>query len=302
MSNKYGLVLVVFLLVALTACGPSEKEVALSDEVAQLTETRQSIEWKRAEKQLELDQKQTELEEIKATPAGALCVARLIVDVDGVEQASDAELQKGEELYLSVTENHSDSEFAKEAKKTYKAIREERVSRQVAAIDAKLDDIRKTSDSTLENCEEGLQEIISSFEDTKGVKAAKTLLRNIEREWRKRGKPVNPKTLAKDKSEYAGEYVRFDSYVVDMGSQVGLHIGDTGRAFMFSAMSFLFSAQKPATYDPTGLYDPLASYEKFTDAITRGSSCTAVCLIGHDGGATIIRLTLEDGTIYDFNH
>jgi|GEM_PF-4948921 len=122
MSNKYGLVLVVLLLVALTACGPSEKEVALSDEVAQLTETKQGLESKRAEKLVNLEEKQAELGAIKATPAGALCVARLVLDIDGVEQASDAELQKGEELYGILIERYPDSEYVKEAKRVLRKI------------------------------------------------------------------------------------------------------------------------------------------------------------------------------------
>jgi len=56
MNSKYSLALVALLFTALfTACSPSEREVALSDEIAQLTETKNNLENQITEIQTELE-------------------------------------------------------------------------------------------------------------------------------------------------------------------------------------------------------------------------------------------------------
>ncbi len=293
--KKTVLLAVLVASVLVIGCGPSEKEVGLTEEIEGLTGTREGL-------RTRLDEQKAELERIKATPAGILCVARLVVPAEGVTDASNEELLKAEGLYQATFEAYPDDELCKEVKKTHEEIREERGQRAVESYNYLRDGTRKATDKQLEEAERKLEAVCRDFEDTKAAKEAKRLLGKIESEWNKRGRPVNPDLLVKDVNAFAGEVVRFDSYIseADLGYTVQLAIGNTGQAFAHEPVSFLTAAILPGEDDPDRTNEALAAFEKLGNAISRGTPCTAVYRISRTGSVTIVRITLNDGTIYDF--
>lgn len=200
-QNKLTISFALVLLFLFAGCGPSEREVELNDEISALTTQRDEVRAK-------LDAVSAELEELESTPVGRLCSARLVVDAEGVSAADDAALEQADGLYAQLIAEYPEEAFGEEAAATHTAIREERCRRALVPYEGFDDGLKEAKDKELKQAENELSAIASNYSDTKSVREVEKLLKAIDREWDRRGRPVSGPSFVADAAKYAGQVIR----------------------------------------------------------------------------------------------
>jgi len=276
-------------------CGPSEREVELNDEIAALTTQRD-------EARAELDAVSGELDELKATPVGRLCVARLVVPADGVAEADDAALEQADGLYAQLVADYPDEAFHEEAASTYSTIREERCLRALAPYEGFHDGIKDAKDKELKQAETELAEIGSNFEDTKTVREVDKLLSAIDKEWDRRGRPVSGPSFVADATKHAGQVIRIKG---KLSSFEGGPYYNRFYQTVYGGIQFGFNdTDKAATWLDGEWYgvEFATDFERFLEFIelaNRGRSGEIVLYVNDDGSFQTRRIIIGN-EVFEF--
>ncbi|MBD3372567.1 MAG: hypothetical protein GF403_07630 [Candidatus Coatesbacteria bacterium] len=202
----------------------------LNDEIETLGRRRDQV-------RSELEVVSSELDELKATPLGRLCSARLVVAAEGVAEADDDSLEKADGLYAQLIADYPEEDFNEEAAGTHSLIREERCRRALASYEDYSDGLKEAKDNKLEQAESELSAIASNYSDTKSVREVEKLLKAIDREWDRRGRPVSASAFAADSEPYANQTIRVPGRLT---YQAGDTIMMMGTAWRYGVYEFTF--------------------------------------------------------------